>query len=294
MAVEQHKTFYWSTGQGCLVETIPVWESDWNNRTEQTADSLFRMGAWLMANYDEKLEGTDEPAFASMESCYDTGKIKRWPGHDGKDTSRDQVIMLVASFTHCYNDDFAAFVASQIPYRISKRYFCTPSLWLWLKHIQHRNYASLLIFLIVFYLEIIPALLWTVIVAIICGVKPQYNEVEATGNFTPKLQKLPGWKRLLVRSMYPSFALFLTAMQFYSIGKTSRLLAWYTRWRAPYNNVVRRMYGDDTAQPFADGGPCMNDFWPHRHFDISNDVDLRTVEQADNLGVQFHNSIFKR
>jgi hypothetical protein len=286
----EKKTFYFSETNYCYVESTPVWEP-FENRTEQVEDSAFRMGAWLIANHGKPgKEELERKIVNSMLLCFSKGKVLRWPGHDGSDTSRDQLIALLSAF-HMHYPEKAKDIAKQLKFRISPRYICTLSLWFWIQYIATGSKLNLSLFKIFFYAEAIPTILWTLLVMKICGIKNQFSELIENGEFLPKRQKLPLLKNWLVQTAYPGFALYLSALMFFSLGEKSRFMVWYTRNRAPYNNIVRRMFGEKTS-PYNDGGPCINDFWPHRHFDISNDVYFRNVEKDGNLGYEFHSGIF--
>jgi hypothetical protein len=287
----KNKTFYFSDENFCYVETVPI-HLPFNERHEQVEDAGLRNGIKLLS-----INPTDplyNKLIQSTKDCIPSkGKVLRWPFHDGDDTSRDMVIGLITALNKT-DKEAAKECAGRINWRISKRYQNTPSTWAWLKYIQHGGKLRLYMFYFWFFLENVPATLLTLLVAKIVGVKSMYDELETTGNFTPKKQFLPKWKQFLISGlMAPSFSLHLMALMFYGIDKKSRYMAWYTRKRAPYNLTIRKMFGEDITDALKNRYPAipMNDLMQGRHFDITNDVDLRTVEVEDNMSVEYYNAI---
>ena len=96
-------------------------------------DALWRTSLAFIAYKDQQF-------FDGMMACIDKnlelGKpnsIKRHPATDRKDTSRDQVIMLlVALFLKGENNECQE-LANQLKYRISNRYRWTIDSWFWVK-----------------------------------------------------------------------------------------------------------------------------------------------------------------
>jgi len=67
-------------------------------------------------------------ALYNLIKSYDTNGVLRHSNHDGKDTSRDAICMLLVAFT--INDPLEALsIAEKLPYRISDRFYHTPGSW---------------------------------------------------------------------------------------------------------------------------------------------------------------------
>jgi hypothetical protein len=280
------KIFYFSDELAGYVERVPVYYAD-HLRTEQTADMLKRNAVAYVAYPHLRLK-----LQYAIELCFPAkGKTLRHPGHDGKDTSRDMVIPPIAVLYALGEKKKAAELAAKVNYRISARYTCTPSLWFWLKYIQYGHKVYLWLFLVLFYAEHIPVIAYTRLICKLCGVTDTAHIVQDKAMFDPLLQRQPWLKRQLLRTTYPGFALFLSSLMFWGVGKKSRYMINYTRNRDRTNYVVRHFFGEDLMFYFPPP-PAMNDVRQEVHFDQTNDRTFRPVSAENNLSIDFHNAVF--
>lgn len=66
-------------------------------------------------------------------------QVLRHPSGCGDDTSRDQTIMILSAIKILYGRKKFAKYALDIPFRISRRFYMTPQLWLWIRGVAKNN-----------------------------------------------------------------------------------------------------------------------------------------------------------
>lgn len=277
----QNKTFYYSPDAIGYVERMP-------DGTEQVHDMLKRnaYAFYCMAtNFGF--------AYHSIELSFYPGKILRHPKHDGKDTSRDMVIPPIACLFksgHKIDISTARRYASYVPFRISKRYICTPSLWFWLKYIQHNKALYKWLFLFFFYIETLPAILYTLIILKLYGVKARPRNELTEDVIQQSMSNMPWLKRMLLRTTYPPYALFLAAQMFWALGIKSGLMAAYTRRVDSSNFVCRKMFGEDVKEHYPP--PALNDISWECEYSEREPRYFYRVERENNLSIDFYNKLF--
>lgn len=109
-------------------QTYMMLERDTNNHG--MGDALARTSFAALAYCNAFL-------YIGIRKCIDDSKKKikilRNPHHNGEDTSRDMVIIVLTTLFHIYFKPSAYFWGKRIPFRISKRYFQTPTMWCWIR-----------------------------------------------------------------------------------------------------------------------------------------------------------------
>jgi hypothetical protein len=278
----QNKTFYYSPDARGYVERMP-------DGSEQVHDMLKRNAYAFFAYRDAN--SNDFYVLKSITACFDGNKIKRYPAHNGKDTSRDMVIPPIACLLKSNYPDSARRLASQVNYRISKRYFCTPSLWFWLKFIQHQKAFYKWLFLLFFYIETAPAILYTLAILNLYGVKTTHHDLlKEHSVVAQKMSDMPWLKRTLLRTTYPPFALFLAAQMFWALGIKSNLMAAYTRRVDISNYVCRKMFGEDVKHHSPP--PPLNDIRWECEYSEREPRYFYRVEPENNLAIDFYHKLF--
>lgn len=280
----QNKTFYYSPDAIGYVERMP-------DGTEQVHDMLKRNA------YAFYCRATNFGfAYHSIELCFYPGKILRHPKHDGKDTSRDMVIPPIACLFksgHKIDISTARRYASYVPFRISKRYICTPSLWFWLKYIEHYKAIYKWLFLTFFYIETIPAILYTLIILKMYSVKSTHHDVLKNKTVVvQKMSDMPWLKRTLLRTTYPPFALFLAAQMFWALDINCPIMAAYTRKVDFSNYVCRKMFGENVKHHSPP--PPLNDIRWECEYSEREPRYFYRVERDGNLAIDFYNRLFNK
>jgi hypothetical protein len=279
----QNKTFYYSPLAVGYVERMP-------DGSEQVHDMLKRNAyAYYVAFPYDKIKGV---LYESINSCFaEKGLIKRHPKHDGKDTSRDMIIPPIAVFVKINHAHTARPWVEKVKFRISKRYFCTPSLWFWLKFIQHEKALYKWLFLLFFYIETAPAILYTLVILKLYGVKAtHHDELKYQTVIVQKISDMPWLKRMLLRTTYPPFALFLAAQMFWALGIKSNLMAAYTRRVDISNYVCRKMFGEDVKHHSPP--PPLNDIRWECEYSEREPRYFYRVEAENNLAIDFYHKLF--
>jgi hypothetical protein len=274
-----NKTFYYSQLAVGYVERMP-------DGSEQVHDMLKR-NAYAYYCYREP------SVLVSIDRCFynHDNNIKRYPAHNGADTSRDMIIPPIACLLKLGNYISAICYAKQVKYRISKRYFCTPSLWFWLKFIQHKKALFKWLFLLFFYIETVPAILYTLVILKLYGVKATHHDLLKEHSVVrQKMSDMTWLKRTLLRTTYPPFALFLAAQMFWALGIKSNLMAAYTRRVDISNYVCRKMFGEDVKHHSPP--PPLNDIRWECEYSEREPRYFYRVEAENNLAIDFYHKLF--
>ncbi len=283
----QNRTFYYSPEAIGYVERIRA--TDTMPEHEQVHDMLKR-NAYAFYAYS-KVPEISGHLITSVAMCFNRYTIKRHPKHDGKDTSRDMIIPPIAVFHKQGNTDISKELAGYVKYRISKRFFCTPSLWFWLKFIQHNKALYKWLFLFFFYVETIPALLYTLAILKLYGVKAtHHDELKYQTLIQQHMSDMPWLKRTLLRTTYPPFALFLAAQMFWALDIKCPIMAAYTRKVDISNYVCRKMFGEDVKHHSPP--PPLNDIRWECEYSEREPRFFYRVEPENNLAIDFYNKLF--
>ena len=280
----QNKTFYYSPEAQGYIERMP-------DGTEQVYDMLKR-NAYAVYAYPNTGVGTS--CYYSICSCFgEDGIIKRHPLHDGSDTSRDMIIPPLSISVKTGNTKAASVLASRVKLRISKRYFCTPSLWFWLKYIQHNKALYKWLFLLFFYIETVPAILYTLLILKLYGVKAHHHdELKESTVIVHHMDNMQWLKKQLLRTAYPPYALFLAAQMLWALGIKSRLMAAYTCSVDESNYVCRKMFGEDVKHHSPP--PPLNDIRWECEFSERDPRYFYRVERDGNLAIDFYYRLFSQ
>jgi hypothetical protein len=221
-----------------LIELVTDWENSKKGKTvyiPAIGDALWRTAIGLItlpkSNSNERsylllgilkcLQGK------SLNNSY-SGPI-RHPEHESDDCSRDQVIMAMSALLISKNNLIARKFASDLKYRISKRYTMVPSMWLWIKSISSRSeikYNILInLFSIFFTIECVLSYISTQL-GLFFGIN---------------------------KMIYPAYALHLSAWQMHSINVSKKsqrfklcrsILLKLQKQLDPENVVVRVLLGE--------------------------------------------------
>lgn len=175
------------------------WEEDGRH------DALFRTSlAYLI--YGEKR------FHDAIMSCFivEDGKLKVYRHRDyGSDTvSRDQIAAALIALKFRGNFEDLRFILSHLKWKLSDRFKQTLDFYFWQKSLLCNKYYANIFYIItyLFFLFVIP---FNFVIRKIVGLKSVGQK-----EFTPDgFFKLPKWKQRLVKLMYPTFALFLLALQ---------------------------------------------------------------------------------
>lgn len=103
----------------------PEWLSN-EEQSPRLADNVWRtaIGCFAYKDYRSRL-------LKGLDSCYYNGKYTRHPDWDRDDFSRDQYVMLV-----CAQFMFGDTKNAPFKWRLSRRYFNSPNIFLWKKYLD--------------------------------------------------------------------------------------------------------------------------------------------------------------
>lgn len=287
----QNRTFYYSTEAGGYVERIRA--TDTMPEHEQVHDMLKRnaYAYYAYKSRDDIWQVVHNIHYSICDCFGEDGVIKRHPKHDGKDTSRDMVIPAIACMVKAEETHVANVLIRRIKFRISKRYFCTPSLWFWLKFIQHNKALYKWLFLLLFYIETLPAIAYTLLILKLYGVKAtHHDELKYQTVIEQHMSSMPWLKRTLLRTTYPPFALFLAAQMFWALDIKCPIMAAYTRKVDISNYVCRKMFGEDVKHHSPP--PPLNDIRWECEYSEREPRYFYRVEPENNLAIDFYNRLF--
>jgi hypothetical protein len=248
--------FVWDKENLMLYEIIPAYvdmDNDINNELEfEKHNALWRTGlACIIYDDLELIEGVKR-CFRryDFEGKYhkegETPKKYKYqasrcnPRMWEEDVSRDQVIMGIAAL-ELKNKEYSKEIAGNLPFRLSRRFIMTASLFFWLKWISNKNkfneaVASLLFFIETFFSFIISFI----------GIKI-------------------GLKQIVL----PYFAVFLTSWQLrimpdnFLLNLSKKMLLWIVKKMDINNFVMRKLLGDVeiTLDNFKDYKPMTSHRW---------------------------------
>jgi hypothetical protein len=248
--------FVWDKENLMLYEIIPSWvdfDNDINNELEEEKhNALWRTGlACIIYDDNDLIEG--------VKNCfrrYDFGgklykndeKPKKYyyqpcrcnPRLWEEDVSRDQIIMGITAL-ELKKPEYAKEIANKIPFRISRRFIMTGSLFFWLRWVSNKSKLNLWVTSSLFFIEALFSLLFSFI-----GIKT-------------------GIKQLIL----PYFSVFLTSWQLHVIPNnfltksTKKMLLWIAKKMDKENYIMRKLLDDKeiTLEHFKNYKPMTSHRW---------------------------------
>ena len=199
-------------------------------------------------------------------------QIYRYPGFGGDTVSRDHVgAMIIALYVNRDFDELE-WVLSNLPWKLSRKYSQTIDFWLWLRSIKNKNrgYFFLLLTLIQFMFVV----LYNAAIRKIIGIKKA----------TPPIDHKPmrGWKKLLAKTLYPHYALFLLSWQIRILPASIIKRIVQRLLRIESNNIViDAILGRKILKvEYESYRPTTSFIWSRR-MDTNDDVMIRPMTDAE-------------
>jgi len=215
-------------------------------------DTLWRSGLGYIAYGDEQTKKGIIDCFRpyiigeqrdASKYKYQASRASNRFGED--DVSRDQVILALASLE--YNGDIVEVkeIASKLPFRLSRRFLMTPTMWFWVKYLATREQKWKNRFAFMQTLEHAINIPITKLLRWLSGAN---KEIPYPHNKFTKLPYKEGKRLKLYKLLgYPEYGLHFAAWQYYVVpfdgilGKINKRLM---RWQMQDSNLLLRILLD--------------------------------------------------
>jgi len=242
-------------------------------------DTLWRSGLGYIAYGDEQTKKGIIDCFRPyiIGEHRDISKVKyqasRASNRFGEDdVSRDQVIMALSALE--FNGDIEELqeIADRLPFRLSRRFLMTPTMWFWVKYLATRKKGWRNAFAFMQTLEHSINIPVTKFLRFLAGAnKPislphdQHSELPYKQGWRLKLYKLLG---------YPEYGLHFAAWQYYVVPFGGILGKWnlkLMRWQMEDNNLLLRamLKGREVSMNEVDEFRPTNTFMWQRRRDVA-------------------------
>lgn len=179
--------------------SLNYWEEDGKH------DALFRTSLAYLIYGDKKF-------YDAIMSCFvlENGLLKVYRHRDyGSDTvSRDQIAAALVALKLRGNYHDVKFIVENLKWKLSNRFNQTLDFYFWQKSLLcNRKFANIFYIITFFmFLFVIP---WNYVIRKIVGLK----SVDQKKFIPDQFFNLSNWKQKAIKMMYPTFALFLLALQ---------------------------------------------------------------------------------
>lgn len=212
-------------------------------------DTLWRSGLGYIAYKDEDTKKGILKCFRPYiigeqrdpsKTKYQASRASNRFGED--DVSRDQVILALSSLEFNGNIDEVKEIAGKLPFRLSRRFLMTPTMWFWVKYLATRKQGWKNAFAFMQTLEHVLQIPLTKFLRWLSGAtKPiplphdQHTKLPYKKGISFKLYQLIG---------YPEYGLHFAAWQ-YHVVPFKGILGWINRgmmkWQMQDSNLLLRM-----------------------------------------------------
>ena len=264
-------------------------------------DALLRTGEAYIAYGDKRLKSGILSCFRKFTMI---GRNKYWyqgarycSRYREDDVSRDQTILALSAFKiNCDKKELKE-IGLHLPYRLSRRFTMTPTLWFWIRAIIYENKFYTYLYQIFQLIEFLPSVLWDKVLRKMMGWDKEYSQEWYLG-----YSKMPFWfynygtktwkwvsntsdlnnglklyynhkrkmesskfYRLMHKLEYPEFALHLTSWMIYTSNNTfiKSILQKLAIWLAEKDNLLVRLLMNDKNKVTMDE---INKFRPVKGF----------------------------
>lgn len=252
-------------------------------------DSLWRTSLAYIAYSDSDLKQAIVKCFRKFEMInfpgrhwYQASRASNRYGED--DVSRDQVILALAALKVNGDEVELKEIASHLPFRLSRRFLMTLSMWFWVKWLATDRPAFKLAFLLMNLLEHSISVTMTKALRQLAGATkpvPLPHDKHTRWPFNPN-----GWRAKAYKLLgYPEYGLHFAAWMMYSVNDTSplaRLNKGLMRWQMQDSNLLLRILLDGkpvTEAEIAAFKPTSTFMWQRRtDFSLSWVYELKPAE----------------
>lgn len=237
-------------------------------------DTLWRSGLGYLAYGDKQTKKGIIDCFRPfiIGETRDVKRTKyqasRASGRFGEDdVSRDQVILALASLE--FNEDIEEVqeIASRLPFRLSRRFLMTPTMWFWVKYLATRKKGWKNAFAFMLTLEHSINIPLTKFLRLLAGAtKP----IPLPHDQHTKLPYRKGWRYWLYKTLgYPEYGLHFASWQQYVVpfgGILGRINTSLMRWQMEDSNLLLRVLIGDyvSTEELYDFKPTNTFMWQRR------------------------------
>lgn len=215
-------------------------------------DTLFRSGLAYIAYGDEDIKqgilNCFRPYIIGEErdlskTKYQASRASNRFGED--DVSRDQIILALAALE--YNGDIEEVkeITNRLPFRVSKRFLMTPTMWFWVKYLGTREQKWKNAFAFMQTLEHLIQIPMTKVLRWLTGAT---KDIPLPHDKNSKLPYKKGlWYKLYTTIGYPEYGLHFAAWQYYTVhfgGILGKLNRGLMKWQMQDRNLLLRILLD--------------------------------------------------
>ena len=225
---------------GMLYRRNPSWSQDADNGRY---DALWRTSLGYIAYKDDDL-------YSSIMLCYKPTQkgnslyyqpMREKGGYGIENCSRDQVIMSLTAL-NINNPYWCDNIASALRFRISKRSFMTPDMWLWVKYLAGSKLSAYLYCLINIPILLISAS-WNFLARRLLGFRDVQQKYYDSGIQLQKRNNFNKFQKILYKTITPPFSYHLTSWMVYCLPdiKLKKALNWILRKGIEKDNLLLQM-----------------------------------------------------
>lgn len=277
------KQLHWkfNPNDGLFYKPQPPWEH-WDPEFKEWRvefDTLWRSGLGYIAYGDEETKKGIIKCFRPyiIGEDRDESKIKyqasRASNRFGEDdVSRDQVILALASLEFNGDINEVKEIAGRLPFRLSRRFLMTPTMWFWVKYLATRKSGWKSAFAFMQTLEHVIQIPLTKFLRFLAGAR---KPIAIPHNKYTQLPYKQGLRLKLYKAIgYPEYGLHFAAWQYYVVpfggilGKINKSLM---RWQMEDSNLLLRalLGGRKVEQDEIDSFKPTNTFMWQRRRDVA-------------------------
>lgn len=266
---------------GLMYKQQPPWE-EWSEEFQEWRvefDALWRSGLSYIAYGDQDIKQGILNCFRPyiIGEHRDINKIKyqasRASNRFGEDdVSRDQIILALSSLEFNGDIEEVKEIASRLPFRVSRRFLMTPTMWFWVKYLGTRKQSWKNAFAFMLTLEHAINIPITKLLRWFSGAT---KDIPLPHNQFTELPYKNNWKIKLYKAIgYPEYGLHFAAWQYYVVpfggilGKINKKLM---KWQMQDSNLLLRILldGESVSTEDIDNFKSTNTFMWQRRTDIS-------------------------
>ena len=247
------KQLHWKfrPDDGLFYKPKPPWEHHDTHFKEFRVeyDSLWRSGLAYIAYGDKDIKQGILSCFRPYiigedrdrsKTKYQASRASNRFGED--DVSRDQVILALSSLEFNGDTEEVMEICNRLPFRLSRRFLMTPTMWFWVKYLGTRKQGWKNAFAFMQTLEHLIQIPLTKFLRWISGAT---KIIPLPHNQHTKLPYKEGWRWKIYQTIgYPEYGLHFAAWQYYTVpfgGILGKLNRWLMKWQMQDSNLLLRL-----------------------------------------------------
>lgn len=226
---EANIPLYWKFNQedNMMYEKPKPWDGD-GSEFGGKGDSLWETSIAYITYGDADLKNSILKCFRKFSMIdkngylYQASRASNRYGED--DVSRDQVILALTALKYNNDIDELIEIINHLPYKLSRRFTMTPTMWMWIKQLPTNNTFFATLFNIFLFFELIVAIPLTKSFRYFAGV----DKSMPIGQYISKDKRKEIMFRIFNTIKFPGFALHLYAWQIFTT-KNIPILSWINK-----------------------------------------------------------------